>query len=96
MLVGATFATIDAPLSAAYDRVFRSDLLAHPDWSADLRRAIAVAIVGAGLWAWHWSHSLLQRDKRTTLWRVYVSFAGLLPGQRQSPRCKRLPPLPLH
>lgn len=79
LLIGGATGLLSAPLSEAYDRFFRGSLLAG-EWDRGLRSSIALVIVGAVIWAWHWLVNLSRGDRLTTLWRVHVFLFGALLG----------------
>ncbi|MBT5773430.1 MAG: hypothetical protein HOH95_03535 [Dehalococcoidia bacterium] len=67
------------PLRSSYDgalldTVVRGDAL----WEG-LRSALAVLLVAAPVWYWHWFRNAI-RDVGSTLWRVYVFLFGVLGG----------------
>ncbi len=78
LLVGATW-VIAVPLSAAYDGAFREAFLAG-DWDEHWREGWLLVAAGLGVWAWHWLRVLAHGDRGSTLWRILVFLAGVLPG----------------
>lgn len=67
-------------LSSAYDTLFARALLGNPGTviSGAARQSLAIAIAGAIVWVWHWSHA--RQGAASTVWRVYVFLGGLLGG----------------
>lgn len=79
LLLSGTGAALSSVFSAAYDGLFRSSLVA-PDWTEQLREAIAPFAVGAAVWSTHWVLRLRRHDAAGVAWQVVVYLFGVLPG----------------
>jgi len=67
------------PLRSAYDAAFIDTAVARDTFWENMRSGLAVFIVAAPVWYWHWFRNALH-DAGTTLWRVYVFLFGVLGG----------------
>ena len=79
LLLGGAIGLIAAPLSEAYDRAFRGNIVSGA-WDRDLRASLVVLLVGIAIWGAYWLRQLAGRDRLTTLWRVHVFLFGALLG----------------
>jgi hypothetical protein len=80
LAVGLGFATY-LVLREAYEELFSVPLLLQGEgavWGDAMRNSLAVALVGAGLWAWHWLH-VARLDAESAL-RQFYSYAFILGG----------------
>ena len=75
-LISGTVGALYLPLSSAYDRLFREELVSRA-WTEDLRSALVLVVVGGVVWSWHWLRRLARRDAGTTLWYTYLFIAGV-------------------
>jgi len=78
-MVSGISAALNITASAAYDAAFRPTVVGI-DWSADLREALAVAAIGAGVWALHWLIRLKPRPPHDSARQIVVFLFGVLPG----------------
>ncbi len=75
-LISGAVSALALPLSSAYDRLFRDELVSRA-WTEDLRSALVLVVVGGVVWAWHWLRLLSRRDAGATLWYTYLFIAGV-------------------
>ncbi len=78
-LLSGLIASISVPLTAAYDGLLRDELFGSV-WDEAWREGIALALVGAVVWWWHWLRPLDTEEAGASLWRVYVFLFGVLAG----------------
>lgn len=78
LLLAGAIGLVAAPLSEAYDRAFRANIVSG--WDRDLRASLVVLLVGVAIWGAYWLRQLAARDRLTTLWRVHVFLFGALLG----------------
>ena len=79
MMAPAVGLLIHAPLRSSYDSAVLDGLLASDSLSERMRESLAVLLVSAPVWYWHWFRNAI-RDVGSTLWRVYVFLFGVLGG----------------
>jgi len=80
LAVGLGFATY-LVLREAYEGLFSVPLLLQGEgalWGDAMKNSLAVALVGAGLWAWHWLY-VARLDAESAL-RQFYSYAFILGG----------------
>jgi hypothetical protein len=68
-----------AALRSAYDAAFVDSAVAGETVWEDMRSALALFVVAAPVWYWHWARHAL-RDAETALWRTYLFLFGVLGG----------------
>ena len=81
LAVGLAFATYFV-FRDAYEGLFDVPVLLRgeePFWGDFMKNALAVALVGAGLWAWHWLY-VARRDVESTLRQWYLYAYAVLGG----------------
>ena len=67
------------PLRSSYDSALLDTVVAGDALWEGVRSALAVLVVAAPVWYWHWFRNAI-RDVGSTLWRVYVFLFGVLGG----------------
>src|SRR3990170_887532 len=81
LAVGVSFA-IYLVLREAYEGLFSVPLLLHGEeglWGDVMKNALAVALVGAGLWAYNWLY-VARSDTESALRRFYLYVFAVLGG----------------
>jgi hypothetical protein len=79
VLVTAAGRALYEPLRVAYEALFLSTAVDDDLRSSVLREVLALALIGAPVWYWHWLRSAV-RDVETMLWLVYLFMLGVLGG----------------
>jgi len=82
MLCAGVAVVIYIILREAYDGLFDLPVLLHGDatlWADMMRGSLAVALVGGGLWAWHWWY-LARGDAGSDIRQFYLYALAILGG----------------
>ena len=79
MMAPALGGILYEPLRSAYDAAFIDSAIARDPLWENMRPALAVFVVAAPVWYWHWFRNALG-DAGTTLWRVNLFLFGVLGG----------------
>ena len=81
LAVGASF-VVYIVLRGAYEGLFPVPLILRGEqgiWGDTMKNSLSVALVGAGLWAYHWLYAA-RLDKRSDLRQLYLYILAILGG----------------